>query len=132
MAEKTGLSISFPQTITKVEVFNNEIVKTDTAIVYSKGFNLFGGPNGGIPIPSPHLADIINSNSTLLLTALDTQATSTYSKTYADCTITEAKVVRHTLLKSQWLAATDSHSNFLMSQSNAGTLFDAVLSICNV
>jgi len=131
-----SLNITVTQTIGSVEVSSGgSISKDSTGITWTINPRFFNA--GGLPLFCPLLRNIFEQNQFVSISDLNTQGQSLYSKNYDDCTIVEAKAVRHAALGNQWKTILKAESNdspnakrIELSDSDIDSLVAEILSQC--
>ena len=105
-----SLNITVTQTIGSVKVTSGgSITKDSTGISWTINPQFFNA--GGLALFCPLLKSIIEQNQFVSISDLNTQGQSLYSKNYDDCTIVEAKAVRHAALGNLWKTLLKTESN---------------------
>ena len=131
-----SLNITLTQKIEFVQVQEGGNILKDASGITWQGqvffYNILNRPIG-----CPALRNVIDSNRFMPIADLNTQAQSSYSKNYDDCTIVEAKAVRHSVLGNIWKTAIKAKSNdspnakvIEISDSHVDSLVIAILSQC--
>ena len=131
-----SLNITITQTLASVQVNSaGAIVKDSTGITWSINPQFFNA--GGKPLFCPLLRNIFEQNQFVSISDLNTQGQSLYSKNYDDCTIVEAKAVRHAALGNLWKTLLKTESNdspnvkrIELSDSDIDSLVAEILSQC--
>ena len=131
-----SLNITVTQTIASVEVISGgSISKDSTGITWTINPRFFNA--GGLPMFCPLLRSTIENNQFVSISDLNAQGQSLYSKNYDDCTIVEAKAVRHAALGNLWKTLLKAESNdspnakrIELSDSDIDSLVAAILSQC--
>jgi hypothetical protein len=131
-----SLNITVTQTIGSVKVTSGgSITKDSTGISWTINPQFFNA--GGLPLFCPLLKSIIEQNQFVSISDLNTQGQSLYSKNYDDCTIVEAKAVRHAALGNLWKTLLKTESNdspsvkrIELSDSDIDSLVAEILSQC--
>ena len=131
-----SLNITLTQKIEFVQVQEGGNISKDASGITWQGqvffYNILNRPIG-----CPALRNIIERNRFVSITDLNTQAQSSYSKNYDDCTITEARLVRHSVLGTNWKTAMKAVNNdspnakiITMSDSDIDSLVTEILNNC--
>ena len=131
-----SLNITVTQTIASVEVISGGAISKDsTGITWTINPRFFNA--GGLPLFCPLLRNTIENNQFVSISDLNAQGQSLYSKNYDDCTIVEAKAVRHAALGNLWKTLLKAESNdspnakrIELSDSDIDSLVAAILSQC--
>tara|TARA_X000001382_G_scaffold123859_2_gene107967 strand:+ start:1117 stop:1521 length:405 start_codon:yes stop_codon:yes gene_type:complete len=131
-----SLNITITQTLASVQVNSaGAITKDSTGITWSINPSFYSA--SGKPLFCPLLRNIFEQNQFVSISDLNTQGQSLYSKNYDDCTIVEAKAVRHAALGNQWKTILKAESNdspnakrIELSDSDIDSLVAEILSQC--
>ena len=131
-----SLNITVTQTIGSVIVNSGgAIAKDSTGVTWTINPTFYSV--GGKPLFCPLLRSIFERNQFVSISDLNTQGQSLYSKNYDDCTIVEAKAVRHAALGNLWKTILKAESNYSpnskrieLSDSDIDSLVAEILSQC--
>jgi hypothetical protein len=129
-----SLNITVTQKLASVQVNSaGAITKDSNGITWSINPSFYGA--GGKPLFCPLLRNIFEQNQFVSISDLNTQGQSLYSKNYDDCTIVEAKAVRHAALGNLWKTTLKAESNnspnrIQLSDSDIDSLVAEILSQC--
>ena len=133
-----SLNITLTQTIQSVSINSDgNITRTVDAdspayeqIFWNPSF-LFHNANGGIITCWP-INKINTHNNRTTISDLNVQPQSTYSKNFNDCTITEARIIRHTVFGNIWKTQIKDNVYIEMTDTHVDSLIDTALNLCSV